>query len=143
MKQIGCATIVVRGDDVLLQYNIKKGGNEFPGGKHQRDESMQECASRELQEETGIIVHPTDMHFVGYVDEEPGWLAMMFLTFVPEGTTPRVREPDKHQGYYWLAADRLHEIQQPTKAVSLVVDLYADVILDMVRRWPRLLDEAT
>lgn len=137
MKQISCAAVVVRGDELLLQYNLKKGGNEFPGGKHEGDETMQECAARELLQETGIDIHPTDLHFFGYVDEEAGWLAMMFLGFVPDGTEPELREPDKHSGYHWLPVHQLHALEQPTESVRHVIHLFNDVIADMVENWPR------
>ncbi len=39
---------------IVLVYNVARGGWEIPGGKQEVGESQQECAQRELYEETGL-----------------------------------------------------------------------------------------
>jgi 8-oxo-dGTP pyrophosphatase MutT (NUDIX family) len=53
--------IVVRGDDVLLVHRPKYDDWSLPKGKCKKRESDEECALREVQEETGLhceIVRP-------------------------------------------------------------------------------------
>lgn len=53
-----------------LLTNHKERGLEFPGGKIERDESIEKAARREVYEETGGIVK--ELHFIGeyFVAEE-------------------------------------------------------------------------
>jgi 8-oxo-dGTP pyrophosphatase MutT (NUDIX family) len=46
--------IVVRGDDVLLVHRPKYDDWSLPKGKCKRGESDEECALREIEEETGL-----------------------------------------------------------------------------------------
>lgn len=60
--------IVVRGSELLL---IRRGNEPFrgcwalPGGFMEMDETIEHCAVRELQEETGIVVSEKQLTLVG------------------------------------------------------------------------------
>ncbi len=60
--------IVVRGSELLL---IRRGNKPFrgcwalPGGFMEMDETIEHCAVRELQEETGIVVSEKQLTLVG------------------------------------------------------------------------------
>ena len=54
---VGCLAVVRRGDKILLVQRAKPPGAGkwgFPGGHLEMGETVQECAVRELREETGI-----------------------------------------------------------------------------------------
>ncbi|MBR4773345.1 MAG: NUDIX hydrolase [Bacteroidales bacterium] len=60
--------VVLRNNEVLL---IRRGNEPFrgcwalPGGFMEMDETIEHCAERELQEETGLQVAETDLHLIG------------------------------------------------------------------------------
>ena len=66
--------VVVRGGEVLL---VRRGGEPFkgcwalPGGFMEMDETIEHCAVRELQEETGLVVEERRIRLVG-VYSAPG-----------------------------------------------------------------------
>ena len=55
-------------DEVLL---VRRGGQPYkgcwalPGGFMEMDETLEECAVRELHEETGVVVEPRQLQLVG------------------------------------------------------------------------------
>lgn len=60
-----------------------------PGGKLQKDETLQDCVIREVYEETGLIVndlvyHGALSHFFGQ-DKEADWVVHIFSTSKFEG----------------------------------------------------------
>ena len=66
--------MVTRGNDVLL---VRRGNEPFrgcwalPGGFMEMDETIEHCAVRELQEETGLQVVESDLRLIG-VYSTPG-----------------------------------------------------------------------
>ena len=59
---------------LLIQRGIEpfKGRWAFPGGFMQMDETIEECARRELQEETGLVVNTVDQfHIFSDVNRDP------------------------------------------------------------------------
>lgn len=56
----GCRGIIVRDGKVLLSYYKKKDQYLIPGGGIETGESLAECCAREIEEECGIVVKPTD-----------------------------------------------------------------------------------
>ncbi len=60
MKNVSAA-IIRRKDTILITRRAKgeklAGHWEFPGGKQEDDETIQECLERELEEELGIQAH--------------------------------------------------------------------------------------
>jgi len=59
--EVGCAIIHKQGKLLIAQRHLNDsfGGYwEFPGGKHEKEETLEECLVREASEELGIQVHP-------------------------------------------------------------------------------------
>lgn len=55
-----CRGIVVKGDKILLTYEVNTDQWFIPGGGVENDETLQECCVRELAEETGCVVNPNE-----------------------------------------------------------------------------------
>lgn len=65
---IGVATIVVKGGKILIGKDTRKGDNLYgvPGGHWENDETLKECAQREVKEESGIICQ--NVHLISVYD---------------------------------------------------------------------------
>lgn len=61
MIEVGCAIIHKNGKLLIAQRNLGDsfGGYwEFPGGKREREETIEDCLVREAREELGILIQP-------------------------------------------------------------------------------------
>ncbi|BBO67574.1 hypothetical protein DSCA_15040 [Desulfosarcina alkanivorans] len=104
---IGVAVIVVRNGRVLLgkRKNAHGAGTwQFPGGHLEYGESIEDCARRELFEETGLAVvsmrrGPYTNDF--FEDEQKHYVT---LFVVADRTTGEacLKEPDKCDGWEWF-----------------------------------------
>ena len=61
------AAAILRRDGKILICQRKEGGNcsllwEFPGGKREAGETMEQCVVRECQEELGIVIRPKGLY---------------------------------------------------------------------------------
>jgi len=59
--EVGCAIIHREGKLLVAQRNLKDsfGGYwEFPGGKREPEETIEQCLAREAQEELGVRIQP-------------------------------------------------------------------------------------
>ena len=74
---IRVAVGILRRDGKILACQRKRGGRyelkwEFPGGKVERGESIQECLARELREELAINIHAVDRMEVQSAEYDDG-----------------------------------------------------------------------
>ncbi len=104
-------TIIRRGDKILLQ---RKSSGRFgegkwngPGGKLRPGETPEECAEREVQEETGLAVanmrhHGALNHYFGET-HEPTWTVHQFSTADYEGEPKESEEGELR----WFPVDEI------------------------------------
>ena len=61
-KQTRCASraIIIKDDMILLSYEKNNDLYMVPGGGLEENETAKECAIREVEEETGFIIHVND-----------------------------------------------------------------------------------
>ena len=61
--EVGCAIVEKDGKILIAQRkpgSFLGGFWEFPGGKREKDESMEDCLVREIREELGIAIRPRE-----------------------------------------------------------------------------------
>lgn len=59
-----CRGIVIKDDNILLTYEINTDIYNIPGGGLEANEDLQDCCIREIAEETGYKVEPTEEFFL-------------------------------------------------------------------------------
>jgi len=59
-ERIGCRGIIIKDSQILLVHESKTDLFMLPGGGHELGETLEECCIRELQEETGYEVKPSN-----------------------------------------------------------------------------------
>jgi len=111
---VGVSIIVVRNGKVLLgkrKHSHGAGRWQFPGGHLEFKESIEDCAKRELFEETGI--HIKNIQVGPYTndifDKEEKHYITLFVIAEYESGTPSVREPYKCEKWDWFYWSELPE----------------------------------
>lgn len=95
-----------------------------PGGHIDEGETIEEAASRELTEETGIRLPPSAFSLVAVVDfMPPAWdmpYVMFYCAAVYDGAgSVRVMEPNKCAGWEWYPLDALpNDVYIPSHATT-------------------------
>lgn len=117
MKQVvrvGVAAVIVRDGAILLGERIgSHGANTWatPGGHLEVGESIEQCAIRETQEETGLAIDfVRKLTFTNDVFEKEGkhYITLFVLAKARDGE-PQVMEVDKCKQWQWFELDSLPE----------------------------------
>jgi len=110
--KVGVAVIVIREDKVLLgrRKNAHGAGTWcFPGGHLEFGESIQDCARREVLEETGL--HITNLRLATFTNDvfeaEGKHYVTLFVIADHDSGKARRREPEKSEGWEWFSWDDL------------------------------------
>lgn len=104
---VGVAVIVEKNGKVLLGKRKGAHGSgswAFPGGHLEMNESIEECARREVFEETGISIdHIRYATFTNDIFEaEQKHYVTLFVVADYRGGELQVREPDKCEKWDWF-----------------------------------------
>jgi 8-oxo-dGTP diphosphatase len=113
--RVGIAVIVLRDGKVLLgrRVSVSHGAGtwQFPGGHLESFEEIEDCAVREVAEETGLVLgrlrrgpYTNDR----FISEGRHYVTLYVVAEAPEGT-PEVREPAKCAEWGWFDWDELPE----------------------------------
>ncbi|CAF1322649.1 unnamed protein product [Adineta steineri] len=111
---VGVAVIVVYPSrypqSVLISERLSshgKGGYQLPGGHLEYGESFDECAKRELKEETNLdcssfkLVHVTNTIFSKEDGGPKHYVTLFMKTIVQDDSTLKCMEPQKNSDWIW------------------------------------------
>jgi 8-oxo-dGTP diphosphatase len=106
--QVGIGVLVVRDKKILLSKRLKPYGRNklaLPGGHVEWMETLEECARREVLEETGIKLGKVHNLYT-YSEEVNKKADKHYLTFyliarMPDDQEPQQTEPKKHGPWAW------------------------------------------
>lgn len=122
--KIGVAAVVRRGQTVLLGLRAGSHGAQtwgLPGGKLDHGETIQQCAVREVFEETGLVVEAGDI--LGFTEdifpEGNHYITFFVNTSFVDGE-PERKELQKCLEWRWCSPEAL-----PTPLFLPIVNLYA------------------
>lgn len=108
---VGCGCILKDGKYLIAKRQAAKGGLwEFPGGKRERGESIQECLKREIREELGISVSVSRHFFTKtWQDGDRRWKLYFCRCRILKGR-PRALE---HARLKWVGAGEFAQYELP------------------------------
>ncbi|MBI2151303.1 NUDIX hydrolase [Candidatus Woesearchaeota archaeon] len=97
----GCA--IINDDKLLLLWKKKHKHYEFPGGKIESGETLEQTALRETKEEIGCEVKIVKYLFYKdfYIDSHY-FRSHKYLAQIPPGQVPKIMEPELFRDIFWL-----------------------------------------
>lgn len=119
--QIDVGVLIWKDSKILLgkrKSPFGKGFYSLPGGHLEFCEHLKECAKREAEEETGLIIdHIWNCGYTEDIIDGKHYLTMYFTAGSHTGTLEN-KEPEKCEGWEWYAADALPDpLWKPVKEI--------------------------
>jgi 8-oxo-dGTP diphosphatase len=109
---VGVGVIIKRDNTVLIGKRINSHGDgtwSFPGGHLEFGESPEQCAVREVEEETGL--HISDVSKLTFTNDifpkENKHYITLFVTAVCKNGDPQLLEPQKCAEWKWVEWNNL------------------------------------
>lgn len=105
--KIGIGVIVIKDNKVLMgkrKNSHGEGSWSFPGGHLELNESIEDCAEREVMEETGIRIKNLRMGpFTNDIfEKEEKHYVTLFVVSEHDSGENRLMEPHKCEGWEWF-----------------------------------------
>jgi 8-oxo-dGTP diphosphatase len=104
--QVGIAVVVVKDNQILIgkrKYSHGDGTWAFPGGHLEYGESIEDCAAREVLEETGVRIK--NLRLGPYTNDifenEDKHYVTLFVIAEHESGVPELKEPQKCDIWVW------------------------------------------
>lgn len=114
-RNIACNAILLKDRQILLvkrAQDPQMGAWDIPGGYLDWNETLEECSSRELKEETGLVASPNDFKFFGTFSEpnnSAGNQVIEMYYVTKEFSGEIVLEEDEVLEAKWFSLDSLPE----------------------------------
>ena len=105
-----CRGIILRDEKLLLSYETATGQWMLPGGGLEDGEDERECCAREVAEETGCVIVPSDcMLEIDEYYEDWKWINRYFFGKVTGETAVQLTEREKAVGMEprWLPVEEI------------------------------------
>lgn len=109
-KIILSGSVIIEDNKLLLIYKKKHNHYEFPGGKVEENETIEQTAIRETKEEIGCNIEI--IKYIGYNDfliENKNFRSHKFLAKIKNNEKPKIMEEDKFKDILWLNIDEYKE----------------------------------
>jgi ADP-ribose pyrophosphatase YjhB (NUDIX family) len=126
--------IVVRRQDGRILIGERRSdatpSQALPGGKPEANETMEDCAIRELAEETGLSMRPDSARVFGCAlapGTPLGWVVVGVTGEVDQSASqgkPLELEPEKNGNYRWVDPNHLPANLYPASAALLEIYLH-------------------
>lgn len=97
--RLACRGVIIRDQKMLLSYDTKTDLYMIPGGGIEENETEKECCIREISEETGILIEPSEalLEIVEYYTDWK-WVNHYFLGTVTGTTEMHLTETEIAMG---------------------------------------------
>jgi 8-oxo-dGTP diphosphatase len=114
LPKVGLAVIIKNGGKILLGKRIgahDSGTWSFPGGHLEFKESLENCATRETLEETGLkIENPKFLTITNDIFEKDNkHYITIFMRADSFSGIPEIKEPNKCEEWLWFSPQELPE----------------------------------
>ncbi len=109
--KVAVSTVITRMSDrrILVLRRSDNGKWNFPGGKLEPPENLEQAAAREVLEETGIEIRPTKIAMVFSNGTDDGGTFIFVLFESNSVVCPVVVINSEHTEYRWVTARELKE----------------------------------
>lgn len=111
--RVGCRGIVIKDDRMLISHEVNADHYLIPGGGLEENETLEECCSREVREETGYIVKP-DRRFLTINEyyEEYKYVSHYFICDIVGESERNLTANEMARGLIpeWADIDKMLEI---------------------------------
>jgi 8-oxo-dGTP diphosphatase len=125
---VATGVAVVEGDEILLVRRGRpphEGLWAVPGGKVDRGETLAEAATREVKEETGLLVELDEIVWVGeFIDDENH---LVLIDFLGTPTGGEMEAGDDATELQWVRIEAAFELDMPETMYELL-----EVLLEMM-----------
>lgn len=111
---VGIGVIVIKDDKVLLGKRKNTHGEGrwcFPGGHLEFNEELEDCAIREVGEETGLKIENIKFFTITndiFTKEKKHYITIFMVSDYDSGNV-ELKEPDKFEKWGWFSWDKLPE----------------------------------
>jgi len=110
--KIGIGVIVIKGNKVLLGKRKASHGEGswcFPGGHLEFNEEIEDCARREVTEETGIQIKNLRMGTFtnDFFKKEGKHYVTLYVISEHDSGKPKIMEPERCKKWGWFEWDKL------------------------------------
>ena len=108
-----CRGIIIQDGQILLSYETKTDQWMLPGGGLEDDEDEQSCCIREVAEETGILIQPSECQMeIDEYYESWKWVNRYFFCTVIGQTETKLTDREKEVGMElrWLPLKEIIDI---------------------------------
>ncbi len=130
--RIRVAVIIPRRDEVLLVRHVKEGRQYWliPGGGLKYGETIEQCARREIKEETNLDIKLVKLLFVSEslsTEHQRHLINLFFLGQALDPDTPlKVNQDERVQEACFVPVEKLRDIELHPPIASFVIKVFRE-----------------